>query len=43
MELNLENPIFIVYIDVNGMSTTKAREQFGFIIKIFNKSWYYEF
>jgi hypothetical protein len=27
MELNLENPIFVVYLDVSGMSRQKAHEQ----------------
>lgn len=27
MELNLENPIFVVYLDVSGMSPQKTHEQ----------------
>ena len=33
MELNLENPIFVVYLNIDGMSPQKAEEQIAVLSK----------
>lgn len=33
MKLNLENPIFVVYMNVDGMSHSKAKEQIAVLSK----------
>jgi hypothetical protein len=33
MELNLENPIFVVYLNIDGMSRPKAEEKIAVLSK----------
>jgi hypothetical protein len=35
MEINLENPIFLIYVGINGMSHQRAEEQISRISQLF--------